>query len=56
MIPDVDRMDLTNFVAEGFDISGMQLLLTGIMLVGYLLPWLLLAYYLIRSREVASSM
>jgi len=56
MIPDVDRMDLTNFVAEGFDISGTQLLLTGIMLVGYLLPWLLLAYYLIRSREVASSM
>jgi ABC-type transport system involved in multi-copper enzyme maturation permease subunit len=53
-IPDVGRHDLTEFVAEGFNISGFQLFLNGLLLVGYLLPWLVLAYYLIRAREVAS--
>lgn len=55
MIPDVDRFDLTDHVANGFDISPVQLLTVGLLLVAYLLPWLVLAFYLIRSREVASS-
>jgi ABC-type transport system involved in multi-copper enzyme maturation permease subunit len=55
MIPDVDRFDLTNYVAEGFNVGGTHLLMTAIMLAGYLLPWLLLAYYLMKSREVAST-
>jgi ABC-type transport system involved in multi-copper enzyme maturation permease subunit len=54
IIPDVDRFDMTRFVAEGFDIRGENLLLTGVLLVGYLLPWAALAYYLIRAREVAA--
>ncbi len=54
IIPDVDRFDLTRFVAEGFDIRGENLLLTGVLLAGYLLPWAVLAYYLIRAREVAA--
>jgi hypothetical protein len=54
LVPDVDRYDLTGYVADGFNISGMQLALTGLLLVGYLLPWLILAYYLMRAREVAS--
>jgi hypothetical protein len=54
VIPDVDRFDLTDHIAEGFDISGIQLLLTGLLLAAYLLPWAVLAFYLIRSREVAS--
>src|SRR5262249_30712149 len=54
LIPDVDRYDLTDFVAEGFNISGLQLVLTGVLLGGYLLPWVVLAYYLMRAREVAS--
>jgi hypothetical protein len=28
--------------------------LTALMLVGYLLPWAVLAYYLMKSREVAN--
>jgi hypothetical protein len=54
LLPDVDRYDLSNLVAEGFNISGSQLFLTGVMLAGYLLPWLVLSYYLIRAREVAA--
>jgi hypothetical protein len=54
VIPDVDRFDLTQHVAEGFNIGGVQLAMTGVLLVGYLLPWLVLAFYLIRSREVAA--
>ncbi len=54
VIPDVDRFDLTPFLAEGFAISGTQMLLNLLLLVGYLLPWAVLAFYLIRWREVAS--
>ena len=54
VIPDVDRFDLTLFVSEGFDISFSQLLVTLILLIGYLLPWAVLAYYLLKWREIAS--
>jgi hypothetical protein len=54
IIPDVDRFDLTKYVAEGFDIGGGSLLLTLLYLVGYLLPWAILAYYLFKWREIAA--
>jgi ABC-type transport system involved in multi-copper enzyme maturation permease subunit len=54
-IPDIDRFDFTAYVAEGFNVSGMQLLLGAGIMVGYLLPWVILAYYLLRWREVASA-
>jgi hypothetical protein len=53
-IPDVDRFDLTDYVANGFDVGGVQLTGTGLYLAGYMLLWLVLAFYLIRSREVAA--
>ncbi len=55
IIPDVERLDFTVFVAEGFDISGTQLILNAIILVGYLAPWAILSYYLLKWREIASS-
>jgi hypothetical protein len=55
VIPDVDRFDLTSYVAEGFNIPGSQLLLNLLLLVMYLLPWAVLGYYLLKWREVASS-
>jgi hypothetical protein len=55
IIPDVDRFDLTLFVSEGFDISFSQLFVTLILLIGYLLPWAVLAYYLLKWREIASN-
>ncbi len=55
VIPDVDRFDLTIFVSEGFDVSMGQLFVTLLMLIGYLLPWAVLAYYLLKWREVASN-
>jgi hypothetical protein len=56
LIPDVQRFDLTDYVAEGFNISGPQLLISTLFLVVYyLLPCAVLAFYLIRWREVASA-
>jgi hypothetical protein len=55
IIPDVERLDFTVFVAEGFDISGTQIILNALILVGYLAPWAILAYFLLRWREIASS-
>jgi hypothetical protein len=41
-------------VAEGFDISWVHLALNLLLLAAYLLPWFVLAYYLMKSREVAA--
>jgi hypothetical protein len=53
-IPDIDRFDLTNNLAEGFNISGGQLFLLVGVLLGYLIPCGILAYYLLHWREVAN--
>lgn len=54
-VPDVSRFDLTNYVAEGFDISGGMLMWDNILpLVGYMAMWAILAYYLVKSREIAN--
>jgi hypothetical protein len=55
VIPDVDRFDLTNYVAEGFNITTEQMITSGAYLFIYLLPWAVLAYFLIKWREVASA-
>jgi hypothetical protein len=54
LIPDVERFDLTQYVAEGFNISVGDLGLSLLLLVAYLLPWAVLAYYLLKWREVAA--
>ena len=55
LVPDVDRFDLTSYVADGFNVPFDQLLLSLLLLAGYLLPFAVLAYYLLEWREVASS-
>jgi len=59
LIPDLARFDMTDYVAQGFDISiffrDNSLVLRTALLIAYLLPWAVLAFYLMRSREVASS-
>ncbi len=55
ILPDVDRLDWTYYVADGFNISSMNtILLSALTVAGYLLPWAILAYYLMKSREVAA--
>jgi hypothetical protein len=56
VIPDVNRFDLTAYVAEGFNIPWGQVLFldTFRYLVGYLLLWACLAFYLMKFREVAN--
>jgi hypothetical protein len=59
LIPDLSRFDMTDYVAQGFDISWFfrddSLGLRMLLLIAYLLPWVVLAFYLMRSREVAST-
>ena len=56
LIPDISRHDLHQYVANGFDISWFDVLLidNGLPLFGYLLPWAILAYYLMKYREIAN--
>jgi hypothetical protein len=54
MFPDLDSFNWSAFVAEGFNIDSQYLVVNFLMLAGYLLPWGILAYYLMKSREVAA--
>ncbi len=55
IIPDVDRFDLTAYVAEGFNIGVEPLLVNLVLLATYLYLWVLLAFYLMKWREIAAS-
>lgn len=56
IIPDVDRYDLHLYVANGFDISWMPVLLLDnlLPLLAYLVPCGVLGFYLMKFREVAN--
>lgn len=55
LLPDIERFDMTAYVAEGFDIPPVQMLISFLVLVGYLVPWFILAYFLMKGREIASA-
>jgi hypothetical protein len=55
VIPDVNLFNLTGYVAEGFNIGADQLFIKVLLLIGYLIPWGILAYYLLRWREIAGA-
>jgi ABC-type transport system involved in multi-copper enzyme maturation permease subunit/predicted nucleic acid-binding Zn-ribbon protein len=54
VIPDVDRLAFSHYVAEGFNVPTSELVLNFIFLIGYLLPWGLVAYHLLKNREIAA--
>jgi hypothetical protein len=54
LLPDVNSFVVTSYVSEGFNIPLDQLVVSLLALVGYLLPCALLAYYLIKWREIAA--
>jgi hypothetical protein len=56
LIPDFSRHDLHVYVANGFDIGWLNVLLLDnfLPLAGYLIPWAILAYYLMNYREIAN--
>ena len=54
MIPDVESFSWGNFVSEGFNVNTEYLVVNFLVMAGYLLPWAVLAYYLMKSREVAA--
>jgi len=54
IIPDVESFSWGHFVSEGFNISTEYLVVNLLITFGYLLPWAILAYYLMKSREVAA--
>ena len=54
VIPDSDSFNWNRFVSEGFNINTEYLVVNLLVTFGYLLPWAILAYYLMKSREVAA--
>ena len=53
--PEVYALDFTRYAGEGFNIPTEQLLIGLLLLVGYLLPWFVLGFYLLRWREIAGA-
>jgi ABC-type transport system involved in multi-copper enzyme maturation permease subunit len=54
ILPDVDSFSWSHYVASGFSVPTAEIVINTLVLVGYLLPWAILAYYLMKSREVAA--
>ncbi|HZZ77810.1 MAG TPA: hypothetical protein VFE62_04790 [Gemmataceae bacterium] len=56
LIPNVGRHDLVQYVANGFDIGIVDVLLLDniLPLAAYLIPWFIVAYYLMKYREIAN--
>lgn len=54
VLPDVHAFEWTRYVAEGFNVPLDALVMNVVVLIAYLFPWFLMAYYLIRGREVAA--
>jgi ABC-type transport system involved in multi-copper enzyme maturation permease subunit len=55
MLPNAHQFNLSQYVADGFDIPWSVLLGENLLpLLGFLVPWAVLAYYLMNSREVAN--
>lgn len=57
VLPVVARYDLHQYVANGFDVPWTVLLLDNFVpLLGHLIPWAILAFYLMKYREIANPM
>ena len=54
LIPDVNAMSWSTYVSEGFNVNTEYLVVNLLVTFGYVLPWGILAYYLMKSREVAA--
>lgn len=54
LLPDIEAFSWTSYLSEGFNIPFEALVMNLLLTVGYLLPWFVLGFYLMRSREVAA--
>lgn len=54
LIPDLTTLDTTQYVAEGFDIPIRLLFRDALIVIGYVVPAVLVGYYLFRNREIAA--
>lgn len=54
IVPDLYQYDRTLHVSEGFNIPGGELVMSLILLGGYLVPYMLAGYYLLNAREIAA--
>lgn len=54
MIPDVESFTWDHFVGEGFNVNGEYLILNLLVALGYLIPWFVFGYYMMKFREVAA--
>ncbi len=57
VFPNVESFSFTDHVATGFSIGvgGEDLFPAFLLLLGYLIPWAILSFYLIRNREIAGA-
>jgi hypothetical protein len=54
VIPDVDAFGWSNYVALGFNVPLEFIIMNLLVLSGYVFPVAIIAYYLMRSREIAA--
>lgn len=53
IIPDLENFDFGFLIANGFDVPMFFVLRSLIMMLGYVIPCILVGYFLLRAREIA---
>lgn len=54
VIPDLSQLDMTSYVAEGYAIPNAEFVRNILVVVAYVIPVVLVGYFLLKSRELAA--
>jgi hypothetical protein len=54
VFPDLSDSDYGDFVSEGYNVNSQWVVVTLLTTFGYLLPWAILAYWMMKLREIAA--
>jgi hypothetical protein len=54
LIPNLGALDVSNTVAEGFAVTGGQILTDSLIALSYALPFSIAGYFILKNREVAA--
>jgi hypothetical protein len=54
IVPNFTALDVSNIVADGFDVSGLAMFLNTLRALAYALPFSIAGYFILRNREVAA--
>jgi hypothetical protein len=54
IVPNFNVLDVSNTVAEGYDVHWLKMVANSLLAIGYALPFSIAGYFVLKNREVAA--